>query len=253
MAEAEPVAALIDALAADRADRAYPVQRSATGAAPARAATRFAPILAALRDGGYTGDRDGAFRLHARRADLRGAVHRLYSAASWKPSHERIAAPLKLDRGRALRARRDAAPAVPLRRHHRDAGDAGGGPRHASRWRTGARSAGVAAETLARQMVRQEPGASATRRTSTSCASRWRSPSTLYSRARLRARRLAFTPTPIASSRRAARRSGLIRWWPPTAPRCSTAPSLDALGRATGLSFAEMISAQRAGHRRRPT
>ena len=141
-----------------------------------------------------------------------------------------------------------AAPAVPLRRHHRDAGHPGRDPRH---HRAGGRphQRRCRGRDPGRQVVRQEPGfqrRAEPRPAAPVPGARHRS----LSRARAGARRLASTPVPMPSSRRAGRTSGWCRWWPPMARRCSTAPSSMRWAAPQGLSFAEMIRRNVAGHRR---
>ena len=113
----------------------------------------------------------------------------------------------------------------------------------------GRTSHGVAAEALARQMVREEPGIH--RRAEPRPAPPVARPRhRALSRAGLRPRLRPVRRHLCRAAASAARRWASIRWWRPTGRRCSTARSSMRWAGPTGQSFAAMIAAQRSRHPR---
>ena len=115
--------------------------------------------------------------------------------------------------------------AVPLRRDHRHRRHAGGDPRARIALADGRTSHGVAAEALAAKWFEKSPAIH--RRAEPRPAA----PVARPRHRALSARRASSTPFDLfagtyrRAAASAARRSGSIRWWRPTARRCSTAPS----------------------------
>ena len=139
-----------------------------------------------------------------------------------------------------------AAPAVPLRRHHRDRRHAGGHARAHRAARTAATSEGVAAEALAAKWFEKSPrftDAQNLDQLRQSLRARHRA---LLARAAA-TRRSASSPAPTPSRARAARRLGSIRWSPPTVRRCSTAPSSTRWQGARASPSPTMIAANVPG------
>jgi sugar phosphate isomerase/epimerase len=130
-AEAEPIEALIARWLPSRLI-AHMHFNDPNRRGPGEGDLAFAPIIAALRKGGYGGNaaiEPFVYQPDANRSSINQTVRparrapSATSAASCRPPHERGQAPT--DRGRFLRAAGDAAAAVPFRRGHADRSAAG--------------------------------------------------------------------------------------------------------------------------------
>ena len=175
-----------------------------------------------------------------------GGIGSVPQRAGGPETHERSRmTKLRLEAVECFERDVQSAPAVPLRRHHGDALHPGDDPRH-RRARGRPHERRRRRRDAGRQVVRQEPGLQPTRRTWTSCASRWPRRSTSIAR-RGGARPSASTPAPMPSSRRAVPISAWCRWWPPTDPRCSTAPSSMRSAAPRASPSPQMISRNVAG------
>ena len=209
---------------------------------PGQGDDRFAPVVKALRETGYRGWI--AMEPFVYEPDGPTCAARMIGYVAGLLESERMK--VKLEDVERYRAAREDAARLPLRRDHRHRRHAGRdqGPHLAARRpdepRRGGRSAG-------RQVVREEPGNSPTSRISTSSARRSTLPSNSIAH-RVSTSPSTCSPAPMPSSTSAARRLGLNPLVAAYGPALLDRAILDALGRATGQSFATMIARNVAGH-----
>ena len=142
---------------------------------PGEGADRFAPVIRALARNALRGlGGHGTVPIPPGRPDLRRALHRLCERICIEATGmtDGDATRGEARSGRALRARREAAAAVPLRRHHHDRGDAGGGAGARSRSPTAAAASASRPRRWRRNGSTRIPAYVRRRRMSSSCARR---------------------------------------------------------------------------------